>query len=104
MRNEWTSVAPLTVSNGYSAAHAVLSGRIFVIGGRNNPRNSIESVERYDPSTDEWKRMAPLHHKRQGAVASALNGFIYVFGAKNTESRQSIERYDQHEDSWTEAS
>lgn len=98
-------MAPLTISNGYTSAHAVLSGRLFVIGGSNQKSSFIKSVECYDPSTDEWEIVAPMRHQRQSAAACALNGFIYVFGGQDGEILlKSIERYDPREDSWTEAS
>lgn len=85
------------------SAHAVVSGRLFVIGGWNDPSGDLRSVERYDPLADEWQTVAPMQNERQAAAACVSGGFIYVFGGSEvwTDSiLESIERYDPHLDSW----
>lgn len=94
----------------YTAAHAVLAGRLYVIGGWNLDAQYINSVERYNPLVDRWETVAPMCRSRDGAAACVLHGFIYVFGGN--EKREgymrrktySIERYDPGANSWTEVS
>lgn len=85
------------------AARAVLSGRLFVIGGRDDRANCLNSVECYDPSTQEWQTVAAMRRTRANTAACAVNGSIYVFGGHDAESGlSSIERYDPEANSWTE--
>lgn len=85
--------------------HVVLSGRIFLMGGWNDQKENVNSVECYDPLTDQWETVAPMRNRRHGAAACVSGGFIYVFGGtRRLGLLQSIERYDPMEDSWTEVS
>lgn len=102
MSNEWSEMAELSIHRR-AAAHAVLSDRIFIIGGRNKQCRRLNSVECYVPSLNIWQTVAPMRHERDGASACALNKFIYVFGGHGADNAHlSIERYDSHENSWTE--
>lgn len=95
----------MSISRGNTAAHAVLSECLYVIGGRDEQGRSLKSVEYYDPSTDDWETVAPMLHERQNTAACTSNGLIYVFGGQNDGDGgvlQSIEKYDPDEDSWAE--
>ena len=48
---------------------AVLDGRLFAVGGYEN--GELGSVERYDPASDRWQRVAELGTSRMhfGLVA-----------------------------------
>lgn len=86
-----------------NAAHVVLAGFLYVIGGDDEQDESLSSVEYYVPLTNEWKAATPMKRKRSFAIAHALNGFIFVLGGMAIrENIQSIERYDPRENSWTE--
>lgn len=85
------------------ATHIVLSGRLYVMGGRNTSVNRLRSVEYYEPSTNKWQPVASMRYEKTRASACVLNGFIYVLGgAGEPESLQAIERYDPDGNSWTE--
>lgn len=87
----------------YNCAHAVLSGLLFLIGGVDEQRRLLTSVEYYVPLTGSWHTVAAMHRGRQSASACASNGFIFVFGGWHTGGTfQSIERYDPRENTWTE--
>lgn len=102
VKNEWTEVAPLPAPRCYST-HVVLADFLFVIGGRNAKFNAVNSVEYYEPLTDNWQSAAPLLHERECAAACVSNGFIYVLGGDDhSKLLQSIERYDRRDNSWTE--
>lgn len=85
-------------------AHAVLSGRLFAIGGRINMNGYQNSVEYYEPSTNKWQSVAPMIHARVRAAAHVSNGFIYVVGGliDTINMFETIDRYNPCEDSWTQ--
>lgn len=84
------------------AAHVVLSGLIYVMGGKNLQNTRHNSVEFNNPSLNEWKTVAPMRHARLRVTASVSNGFIYVLGGLSNIHLKSIEKYDPLRNSWTE--
>ena len=56
-----------------------LGNYIYAIGG-NDQNFKTTSVERYDPSLDQWVEMAPLLTARAGCGAGVLDGYLYVVG------------------------
>lgn len=87
----------------FDSAYVALSGRLFVIGGWNTRTSVQNSVECFDPMTDEWQTVAPMHHARRNPVAQVSNGFIYVLGGEyKGVPYQSIEKYNPRENTWSE--
>lgn len=83
------------------SAHVVLSGHLYVFGGRNHLNIHENSVEYYNPSVDKWQTVAPMLHAISEATACVSNGFIYVLGGICAEGvLRSIEKYDPREDLW----
>jgi len=73
----------------YAAATAAASdGRIYLIGGMGSQNENrgkrdemLDSVEIYDPETNDWSEAPPLAKKRQQhAAVFGRNGKLYVFG------------------------
>ena len=55
------------------------------------------TVERYDPTLDQWVEMASLLSVRVGCAAGVLDGYIYVTGGYDgTKCLNSVERYHAH--------
>lgn len=52
---------------------AVLDGKIYALGGYDG-QNRQNSAERYDPTTNQWSLIAPMHQQRSDASATTLNG------------------------------
>lgn len=76
----WTRVAPMNVPRmGHSAA--VADGRIYVFGGAaQRERRFLNSVEIYDPETDEWTMGGDLPVPIYLAAAVTADTLIYLFG------------------------
>lgn len=102
-KNEWTAVASMSTPCRGNAALVVLSGRLFRIGGFGYENISLNSVDYYDPLTDKWQMVAPMHRARAAPAACVLNGLIYVLGGECSANHtlRSIERYDPRTDAWT---
>ena len=82
-----------------AVAVAVLDGRLYAIGGRDNS-TSFRSVEVYNPRTQKWSFVAEMNKSRANAGVAVLNGYIYVVGGLTLNMPQiqrldSVERYDQ---------
>jgi N-acetylneuraminic acid mutarotase len=76
----WQERRPLPVPRQETAVVA-LDGRVVVIGGFDRTATIVDTVEAYDPSTDEWTTLPrlprPLHHIN----AAVAGGAIWIVGA-----------------------
>jgi uncharacterized repeat protein (TIGR01451 family) len=73
----WSQGANLPGAQGY-AASAVIGGKLYLFGGENS-YEYLDHTLIYDPGLNEWSYGAPIPSDFvYSAVASALNGEIYV--------------------------
>lgn len=85
------------------AAHVVLSGRLYVLGGCDDRGENFKSVDCYNPCTDRWQTVAPMHYGRTLPAVCVANGFIYALGGtERGQPLDSVERYNPDDNSWTE--
>jgi len=79
--------APLpTARSGIAAAtccEVLLEQRIYVFGGE-SPDGTFDTVEAYDPWTDQWQTLPPMPTARHGLGAAVVDGTIYVIGGGPT--------------------
>ncbi len=75
----WISRASLPTPR-QEMPHVLLDGKIFVIGGIDADRNSVEIVEAYDPKTGLWEEIAALPPTLHHLGAAAANGKLFVIG------------------------
>ena len=109
--DSWTTAAPMpTARSGHGAAMG-LDGRIYVMGGYYgsafDQNATLNVVEAYDPSTDQWATVAPLPTARDWlAAAAAPDGRIWAIGG-HTGARTGasavavVEAYDATLQQWT---
>jgi hypothetical protein len=79
-----------------------LNGRIYALGGR--WLNDLNSVEIYDPSTDQWTAGPAMQEARAGFGATVMDGKIYVAGGEliNTlKTLKSVEVFDPVTEIWS---
>jgi hypothetical protein len=58
----------------------------FVMGGWDDSKSTIRSMERYDPLlSEQWSAVAPMETAREHFGACMIAGEIYVCGGKNDE-------------------
>ncbi len=113
-RGVWRTASPAPTKRTEVAA-AALNGKIYVVGGFEQPGlgNVLNlaitpSLEEYDPSTDRWSSKAPLpvglHHVGIGVTG----GRMYVIGGYRQSGLSvwspvaTLYAYDPATDSWTE--
>jgi N-acetylneuraminic acid mutarotase len=102
----WTQKADMPTAR-YYAGSAVVDGRIYVIGGRDQAKAILSAIEEYDPATDTWTRRADMPTRRATSVIAAVEGIIYVIGGMFGETVQdnrplsAVEAYDPATDTWT---
>ena len=85
--------------------------RMVVIGGDNNDGECLNSLERYDPSTNEWEEeaVAPMPSARTYVGMAVLDGKLYMAGGRSEADGEAdlatfnlVERYDLTTKAWEE--
>ncbi len=107
--NPWKQLSDMLTPR--SEMHAVeLNGLIYVFGGFGpvpggaaNGKDSVATLEAYDPKTDQWTSLAPAPEARDHSMMAAFQGRIYVFGgyAKDWKVFSNVWTYDPAANQWT---
>lgn len=83
---------------------AVAGEYLFAIGGFDDS-SPLDSVERYDPRTNEWTYVANMTTCRGGVGTGAMGGHLWAVGGHNGEQYlNSAELYNPLTDTWKEVS
>ena len=97
----WTTKAPLLTPRMSPGVVAGSAGSIYVVGG-SGTAGFLNSVEKYDSSSDTWVPEAPMKYARHSfGCAQATNGKIYVIAGWNGWFTDYNEEYDPATDTWT---
>jgi plastocyanin/N-acetylneuraminic acid mutarotase len=103
--NPWTAAPPMNVNRSFSAVTTLQNGSVLVAGGfaGDVANDSIASVEMYNPNTNTWKMVAPMHFGRAGARAVTLNnGEVLVTGGLGLAGvLDTCELYNPATNTWT---
>ena len=104
LKSKWKYIAPMNVPRRWLAA-VNCNDAIYAIGGKSGHANdeTLKSVEKYDPETDEWGFVSNMTIKRSAHSAAVIDGKIYVVGGIDNENTivRIIECYDPSNDSWS---
>lgn len=85
----------------FNHAAAVLSERIYVVGGLDADYRYLKSAECYDPKTNAWTLLAPLNEHRGHHRCCVVSESLYVVGGYDGRIYlDTIERYDQKFNKW----
>ena len=122
--NKWTKKQRMALPS-HHVAITELNGKLYAFGGVVPPESGppawvpINNAWEYDPAIDRWKGLTPMPSKRGSAVATTVNGKIYVIGgaavhpgssesslqpAKPHRSVGTVEEYDATTNSWAQRS
>lgn len=103
----WTKLASMPTARNHVSAAAV-NGQIYVIGGQTQQEEQAKVfsvVEKYDPGTDTWSKVAslpaPRSHVSEGTFV--LDGKIIVVGGETgyEQQQKTIFSYDPATDTWS---
>ncbi len=82
--NTWSQLTPPTPpEKKMGACTAVLNGKIYLIGGQILDGEELyvtNTVDVYDPATNNWSTYPPMPTERVGATAVSIEDRIYVIG------------------------
>jgi len=106
-KDEWSVPASPPLQPVRHSATTLSNGKVLVVGGRKNGFPISPEVARvwiYDPGTDGWQRVAPLHQARSDHTATLLtNGQVLVVGGFGTAGLLgNAELFDPASKTWLE--
>ncbi|XP_056622637.1 gigaxonin [Triplophysa dalaica] len=76
--NVWRTQPKMTTVRKFGSC-ATMKKRLYVMGGGSYGK-VYDSVEYYQPKTQQWTSVCPLKERRFGAVACGIAQELYVFG------------------------
>lgn len=104
LSDTWTSreSKPTPVRDA-QAASVVLSGKLFVPGGRTADGSIVDVLEIYDPKSHSWSKGHALPAPRSGYGLVVVGGQLYLFGGWDGAAyRAEVYRYAPESDHWDE--
>ena len=82
---EWGQRASLIEANSEMAVGEV-DGKILVLGGYPANRQTKNTVQMYDPSSDRWELTTPMPIGLNHNMAATVNGKLYMIGGQLTDA------------------
>jgi len=87
-----------------------LNGKIYVIGGYPGTRVYVNTVQVYDPATDDWSYTTPVPQPLHHTMAASSGGKLYVIGGEISPTGlanqgvfiNNVYEYDPATATWTE--
>ena len=85
---------------------AVLNGYLYAAGGHDAPASQdcskqFNSMERYDPHSDQWTLLASMNNCRDAVGMTSLGDKLYsVGGYDGVTYLDAVEAYDADKDEW----
>jgi N-acetylneuraminic acid mutarotase len=99
----WSLAAPMPIAVNHPAV-AASGGRLFVYGGYGDAgalTGETDALQRYDPATDSWARLAGSGANRGAATLAPVGRKIYAIGgAGGGASLTLVQVYDIPSGSW----
>jgi hypothetical protein len=79
--NTWTTMASMPTPRA-GLGVAVVNGKIYAIGGRNEDYGYLNTNEDYDPATNTWTTRKPMPTRRSNFGIAVYQSKIYVIGGQ----------------------
>jgi hypothetical protein len=98
----WSEVAPMPGERDNAGA-CVISGDIYIFGGRTDDEEATATTYRFNTETNKWAMLAPMPEAICGHSVCVLNGLGYVIGGQNTDENivSSVHRFDPVANLWS---
>ncbi|VDI67343.1 kelch-like protein 1/4/5 [Mytilus galloprovincialis] len=106
--NAWIKIMPMNTARMYHSLCS-LCGMVYAIGGQDGDNSVLNTVECYNPMTDNWFFVKSMSTARLGAAVGNLGGQMFVTGGYGENiSRKSgmpvldtVESFDPRKNIWT---
>uniref|UniRef100_A0A3B5AY41 Kelch like family member 32 n=1 Tax=Stegastes partitus TaxID=144197 RepID=A0A3B5AY41_9TELE len=99
--NQWTEIAPMKACREHFVLGA-LGQYLYAVGGRNELRQVLPSVERYCPKRNKWMFVQPFDRSLSCHAGCVADSLLWVSGGvTNTAQYQNrLMVYDPEQDQW----
>uniref|UniRef100_A0AAV2MBJ5 BTB domain-containing protein n=1 Tax=Knipowitschia caucasica TaxID=637954 RepID=A0AAV2MBJ5_KNICA len=99
--NRWTDIAPMKVCREHFVLGA-LGQYLYAVGGRNELRQVLPSVERYCPKKNKWMFVQPFDRSLSCHAGCVADNLLWISGGvTNTAQYQNrLMVYDPEQDQW----
>jgi N-acetylneuraminic acid mutarotase len=102
----WQTVAPLARARGTHGV-AEAGGKVYAFGGQSYgsarfSRETLASVEEYDPATERWRARTAMPSPRSRFAGASAGGRVYAIGGEGVAEAllASVDEYDPAADAW----
>ncbi|XP_048321547.1 F-box/kelch-repeat protein At1g16250 isoform X2 [Ziziphus jujuba] len=98
---QWSNAASMVTSRSHFAC-CVVSGKIYVAGGRNlsTPRGLV-LAEVYDPLTDKWEELPPMPNPQMDCLGLSYKGKFHVLSDQvGLPDQNTSEVFDPSDGTW----
>ena len=100
LNGEWEPAPSMLTSRDCMAA-VNCGGCIYAVGGVDRNKQTLKTVEKFDPVVKQWCHVKEMNHARGSHAACVLRGKIYVVGGRNNNGDvKVVECYDPANDTW----
>lgn len=97
----FSTAAPLQTPRQHHSL-CVNAGKLYAVGGSNTQSGGIlNSVEEYDPETNQWVYRRTMSSARSQTACIFHNEEMYVFGGYDGSYITTVESYNPSADSWS---
>jgi N-acetylneuraminic acid mutarotase len=101
----WQEIKAMPTSRGALAANFI-NDILYVVGGQDSSRNTVNTNEAYDPKSETWIERQPMPTSRHHLTSAVVDGKLYVIGGRQTDKSPDVnigtnEVYDPRLDKWT---
>ncbi|KAL3319985.1 hypothetical protein Ciccas_001343 [Cichlidogyrus casuarinus] len=93
---KWRYISPMKKARS-SFSVVTLDNCVYVFGGLFE-QTSLKCVEKYDPHSNTWAQLPPMHCARENSTACVFNGRILVAGGRD---RKTVEEFNPATNQWT---
>ena len=84
---KWEELPEMTMPKGLFSC-VTHSKYIYVIGGIDEDRKALDTVERFDVETKNWEPLPPMPTARFGCGAGIVGNKIYVVGGEDSDDQE----------------
>ncbi|CAG7822048.1 unnamed protein product [Allacma fusca] len=103
--DSWYESVPMK-SHRVHVAVSGFNGELYAVGGiggaNENDESYMSSVEKFDPMTNAWTTLAPMHEERAFHSVAVVDCFIYAMGGCNGKMwLRAVEKFDTMCGQWS---
>lgn len=97
--NKWSEMPPMTQKRS-SMGLAILSDKVFAVGGQTVDDQYLSTVECYDFIENKWTFVASMNESKAHNNCFVSGNKLYTIGGRLIDGNAAIEQYNEQIDKW----